>query len=435
MDPQSSARNDTRLAWLTVIILTLFNAASYVDRQIISLMVEPIKRDLGVSDLQLGLVQGTAFALLYATFGLPLGWLVDKSSRRVVICAGASVWAIATTLSGVARTFLQLFVARVAVGAGEATLAPAAYSMLSDLFPPRQLGRALSTFQTGGIVGAAGAFLIGAGLISVANHMSEAPLPIIGHVHGWQIVFFAIGLPGLIAAPLALLLREKRGEAAAVVGEETFIHFLRRRSGYLAVHFLGFGLVIWLGYACSAWAPTVLIRKFGLSVSNAGEVLGVLLLICGVFGYYVAGQIGDRLWAKGRTDSAFRYGQVATILILLICPLAFVSGRLEIFLFGYAAEVVLVNQLGLAAAHLQIVTPKHLRGRLSALFLMVGYLVGIMFGPPSVGFATDMIFHNEARIDDALALVFAVVAPFAVLLFTIGRRVGQTAVADAAARP
>ena len=184
--------------WFTVGVLTAANAFAFLDRQVLGLLIEPIRTDLGLTDTQISILIGFAFAIFYSVFGIPIGRLVDARSRRVIIAAGITVWSLATAACGLTRSFWTLFLGRIGVGAGEATLGPAAMSMISDLFPPERRGTAIAVFITGSAIGAGFATVFAATVFAVLEDFEQIDLPLVGAMRPWQIVFFVVGLPGLL---------------------------------------------------------------------------------------------------------------------------------------------------------------------------------------------------------------------------------------------
>ena len=223
--PEGDSREDETAAsvraWVTLAILIVVYVFNFIDRQILAILAERIKADLGVSDAQLGFLYGTAFAVFYAVFGIPLGLLADIGNRRSVIAAGLGFWSLMTALSGFARTFPQLAMARIGVGVGEAAAAPAAYSMLSDLFPKRLRATVLALYSAGIYIGSGLGLFIGAQIVERwerAFPPGTAPFDLVG----WQVAFLVVGPPGILLAPLLLFIREpvrggREGLASAVV--------------------------------------------------------------------------------------------------------------------------------------------------------------------------------------------------------------------------
>jgi MFS family permease len=412
------------MGWWTLAVLVGLSAVSYVDRQIISLMVGPIRADLQVSDFQISLLQGIAFALFFATFGLPLGWLVDRTQRRLVIFGGVVVWSIATAASGLATSFGHLFLARLMVGAGEAALAPAAYSMIADLFPRRRLAFALSIFNIGGATGSALAVFLGGVLITSLSHISitlggNEPLAT------WQLAFLSVGLPGLVFAFAIFLVREParaRSEPKTSAADMAELwRFVRTRRNFLACHFVGFGCMSALGYAAMNWLPVYLMRRFGAPVAEAGALVGVII-VCSIPGGLLASAVVDRLFARGRADAhLFLYVFIALALVV-VGPLAFLADSLPAFVALMAAVMFLAAAPGTATAALQIATPPRLRGRVSAMYLFVYQMIGLGLGPSVVAAFTDYVFKDDALVGYSMAVTIAIFGLGAALLFALGRR-------------
>src|SRR5581483_12417678 len=197
-----------QVAWYTVFVLMICYTLSYRDRQILAFLVGPMEQDLGISDTQVGLLQGAAFVLVYSVFGLPMGALADRFNRRNIVAAGVVVWSLMTSLSSVARTFLALPVARMGVGIGEATLSPCAFSMITDSFPRERLGGALSVYTMGIQLGSGLALIIGGLVAQTVSQMPPVALPLVGAIAAWRLTFLVVGAPGLLIALLLLTVRE-----------------------------------------------------------------------------------------------------------------------------------------------------------------------------------------------------------------------------------
>ncbi|MEO8453216.1 MAG: MFS transporter, partial [Gemmatimonadota bacterium] len=233
----------SRAPWYLLGVLTLAYTFSFIDRQILNLLVAPIRRDLALTDFDMSLLQGFAFAIFYTLLGIPLGRLADRTDRRRLVAAGIALWSIMTVVCGAARTYGQLFVARIGVGVGEAALSPAAYSLIADSFPRERLGRAASIYNFGVHFGSALALIVGGAIVQQVSGPGLIDLPLIGQIHRWQIVFWAVGLPGLLVALLALTIREParapRKESEQTSFREVVAHIADRR-GFYAAHFIGF---------------------------------------------------------------------------------------------------------------------------------------------------------------------------------------------------
>jgi MFS family permease len=401
----------TGVAWYAVAILFIAYTFSFADRFILSLLIEPIKQDLQLSDTKISLLHGFAFAIFYTVMGIPIGRLADKYNRRHIIALGVATWSVMTAVCGITRGYWELFAARVGVGVGEAALSPAAYSMIADLFPPQKLGRALSVYTTGAFVGAGLAFIIGGTVIAAITSTPEITLPVVGTIRSWQAAFFVVGLPGLIVAALMYTVREPVRHINSASGNDLVsmpevFAFVRARWRVFGAHYLGFSLLGVVFNGITAWTPSFLSRSFDMPVGQSGPTIGVLILVFGTAGIIVGGWLTDYLGRKGFVDGAMRTGLVAGIgcipfavlvpfmptlqwVLIIYCPLLFFAS------FGFGA----------AAAALQQVTPNRMRGMVSAFYLFFLNLIGIGLGPTIIALITDYIFHDDQAVGFSLAIM------------------------------
>jgi MFS family permease len=381
--------------------------SSFIDRQIMSLLVEPIRADLGITDTQFSLLAGLAFSIFYSVMGLPLGWLADRMSRRLIILVGMIAWSIMTALCGLATSFLALFLARVGVGIGEAALSPAAYSLISDHFPPERRARAISAYAMGPYLGAGLALIIGGQVIEAASRFGSIELAGLGVFEPWQIVFFAVGLPGIVIALLFLLIREpeRRGLApkSADIG---LIAFIGRRRTLFLLLFLGFSVFGIAGISFLVWIPAVAIRVHGWSPGDIGLAYGVILLLLSVPGVYVGGWISDLLTTRGLIDAPLI---VAITVMLSLTPLVVITpimdditwmlATLSLVSFGFG----MLN--GLPGTTLQLVVPNQLRGQIIAAYFLIGTMMSLGIGPTIVAFVSDTFLGGPSQIGVSLAIV------------------------------
>lgn len=298
-------RSDRSLAyaWYVVAILMAAYVMSFIDRQIMALLIEPIRADLGLSDTQFAIVHGLGFSLFYAVMGIPIARLTDRRSRPLIIFLGVSFWSLATAACGLANSFWHLLMARFGVGAGEASLSPATYSLLADYFPREKLGRAAAVYSTGSFIGAGLAFLLGGSVIAAVSHTSGVTLPLLGTLRPWQLTFIVVGLPGvLVAALIQLTLRDPaRTEfSPAVAGrsEPGLWAFLAANRGVFATHFFGYSMSAMALFSLLSWAPAYLIRTFGLRAQETGYTLGPVVMIACTGGVLVSGWLMDILRAR-----------------------------------------------------------------------------------------------------------------------------------------
>lgn len=419
---------DPRRAWAVVAILLLANAISFVDRQIITLLTEPLKHDLRISDTQIGMLQGVAFGVFYTLMGLPLARLSDRWNRRRVILIGAGLWSLMTSACGLSRTFAQLFWTRVGVGIGEAALSPAAISIIADNFPTERRSLPLSFYMTGTSLGGGVALLIGGavtGLIGTAENLS---LPWLGEVRPWQATFLAVGIPSLLLVPLLALIREpeRRGRAqgatVATSWRDSFA-YLRQRQGFYLGHHLGLALLAVYTFGIAAWTPALLIRNFGWSPAAVGGAYGLVTLLCGVPGVLAGGAFAARLRRCGHLDANWRVLVGGAVLLLPFSVLAPLGGSASIVLALLCPVTFLTTfPLGVAAAALQEATPNELRALVSATYLFVLNLVGLGLGPVGVGFLTDHVFGDPLSLGRAMSLLSLIAGPPAIACLWLGWR-------------
>jgi len=410
-------------AWYVIAVLILAYTFSFIDRQILTLMVGPIRATLGISDFQLSLLHGLAFALFYSVLGIPIGMLVDRKKRTTIIAIGIAVWSVMTSLCGFAQNFVQLFVARMGVGVGEAALSPGAYSMISDYFPPHQRPRALSLYTSAAYIGGGIATMAGGALIAL---MPPLNLPGVGTLQPWQAIFIVVGLPGLLVALLVATVREPRRTGLKVGAHPNFSEV----RGHLSTWRSAYGLLI-IGYAVSgimwngaiAWIPTYFIRHFGWTASQVSLPYGLITIGGGVGGINFGGWIATRLRQHGRLDANIIVGLIAIAVAMPSGIAATFAGTptlalalFTVFLFGCAIP------WGGAVAALQEITPNQMRGQVSAIYLFCLSLIGIGIGPTLVAGFTDHLFGDDAALGKSIALTIAIAAPVSALLLSLARK-------------
>ena len=396
-------------AWWMVAVLFTIYLFSWIDRLVVSMLVEPVKHDLHLSDFQMSLILGPSFAFVYAIFGIPLGWAADHYQRRIVIFFAALVWTAATIACGFSRSFEALLVARMFVGVGEAALLPAAYSLIADAFPRDKLTTATSTFQMAGKGGSAAAFGLGGIAIAWATTLGRVNVPIHGPAEPWQLVMMLVGLPGFLLAFLVFTFpepprREPAGSQAAA-DHGNVLHFMRRHWQLVGLMMLLFSAMALAGYSMTAWVPTYIGRHFGWSPAVYGPALSVMNLI-GAASLVLNGWIVDRLYRRGMKDVHLRF---YSWLILGVSPalvaMFFVSNP-SLFLVCYAvAQFITVPFIVYLSSVLALLAPNSVRAQAIAIFMFVFNIIGNGGGPALVGFLTDFFFHDEAKVGYSLAAV------------------------------
>ena len=411
---RNDAHEDRELgyAWYVAFVLMACNTLSFVDRQILGLLVTPIKAELGLSDTQIGLLQGLAFGIFYTLLGLPMGRIADTRSRRKLVAAGIFCWSAMTALCAGARSYGTLFLARMGVGVGEATLSPSAFSLLSDCFPKDRLATALSIFSMGIFFGSGLALILG-GLI-------------IGAVGSWRLTFLIVGLPGLLMSLVALTIREPprrnllRTSDGAVqsLGLADVARQVQARWRSVAGVCLAFAAQALCNYAQQAWLPTYFVRLHGWSLRQAGVTLGLVSLVTGLTGAYLGGRLADRWQRSGIAEAPLRVAVLATLCAGVTFTLALCLPVLEMQLaFLGPAFFFLAMPIGSAYASLQLILPNQVRGQIGALQVFTLNLGGLILGPALPGLLNDYVFRDGQMIGWSLALTVGAASLFAALLF------------------
>lgn len=417
---------DMRSAWWMVAVLFAMYVFAWLDRLILSMLVAGVKADLGLTDVQISMVTSTAFALFYALFGLPLGWAADRFSRRWIIALGMLVWATATVACGYARSFEALLAARVFVGAGEAALLPAAYSLIADRFPPERVTFATSVFQMAGKVGSAAAFGIGGLAIAYATAHADWDLPFHGPARPWQIVMALVGLPGLLLALLAFTFPEPpRGgktRAGVAEGPDGLGGFVRGHARLIALMMVGTSALAICGYSMTSWVPAFIERRYAMEPAGYGLWLSAMNIL-GAASLLVTGRAVDRLYRGGMRDAHLRFYSWIIAAAMPVILFAFFAPNVWLFLACYALiQIITVPFMVYVSAVVALLAPPAIRARLLAGFLFVFTMLGMGAGPAIVAMLTDHVFRNEAMIGRSLALVVTAGAIVAFIAFRLALR-------------
>ncbi len=408
-------------AWWAMTVLFLAYTVSFIDRTILALLVEPLRRDLGLSDTEISLLQGLAFAIFYCTASIPIAAISDRKSRRGIIAIGIFFWSLATAACGLATSFWKLFAARLCVGIGEATLSPATFSLVGDLFPERLRGRALGFFASGIHIGAGLALIVGGAVVGLASSMGSIDTPV-GELRSWQVVFLVVGLPGVLVAALAMTIPEPRRTAAAgPIVVPPFWPFARTRKAAIAAHFIGFSVCGLLFSGMSAWAPTFMIRHHHLTPAQSGLYLGLGVLVLGTLGALAGGALTDK-W-RDKPDAGLRVGIIGLFMQIIMGVTApFVGDAI----FSATLFSILAFFGGFAypagATSLQRLTPGPLRARMTAVYLLVVSVIGAAFGPTTIALITDRVFKDPAAVGSSMALAAIIIGPIGILILSIGLR-------------
>lgn len=410
--------------WMLAVLLVTYVLAM-MDRLILTMLVDPIQRDLGLDDFQIGLILGPAFAFSNAIAVYPLGWAVDRYNRKRLLCASVVFWSCATAACALARSFPGLILSRAGVAMGEATLLPAAYSMIAERFPRRHLTFALAVFGMGPKLGTAAAFVLGGAIYGISKTMDGTALPIVGQMREWQLALILVSALGILVAILVATLYEPRrksfGDAEDTDPPPPLAPFLKERRKVLIPLFLGFSLMGICSGGMNNWVPTYLTREFGWGADQYGYVMGLISLVA-ASSILLKGFAVDWLFARGIGDAHLRFYtwlQAATLPFLIAAFL--VSSPIAFLLLYGVVNVVVLSYLLYASAILQILAPSRLRGRVSSLLLFCSAVLAQGIGPSLVAAITQFVLQDQQRLGDSLLFVgaFALIASFVTFRFTL----------------
>jgi MFS family permease len=420
--PDKEGFPSAAVAWAGVAVLMVAYVFSFIDRQILNLLVRPIRRDLAITDTQMSLLMGFSFAVFYTVCGLPLGRLADSKSRRGLIGIGIFFWSLMTAGCGLARHYWQFLLWRCGVGVGEATLSPSAYSLIADSFPKDRRATAISVYSMGIYFGSGLAFLLGGVIIRFAGR-DEVQLPLLGEVRPWQLIFLILGLTGMVFSVMVLAIREPArhgiGAGASVPIREVANYLWANRATVL-YHNVGFALLALAGYGSAAWIPTFFMRAHDWSAARAGIVYGSIVGVCGALGVVWGGRLADRMARRGRPDATLRVGLFAALASVPVSVLFPLTGTgLGVALLALTV-FFLAMPFGVAPAAIQEVMPNALRGQASALYLFIINLLGLGVGPTAVALLTDYVFRDDLKVGSSLLIVMAVAELGAALLLVKG---------------
>lgn len=409
-------------SWL-LFVLFLAYTLSFIDRQILTLLVGPIQNDIGLSDFEISLLHGFAFAIFFSLAGLPLGRLADHANRRVVIGIGIATWSVMTALCGLARSFGHLFIARMCVGIGEASLMPSAYSMLSDAFPPKRLNTAIAIFSMGGTLGTGLALIVGGMLINFISEVDFLNLKTVFGLESWQVCFLVVGFPGLLIA-LAMcfviepsrkgVMRDSKSRHLGYTVRGVMNYLWKKKASYSALFFAtAFMTALSAGFIM--WYPSLLIRAHGYSIIETGYAFGLIFLVFGSSGALSGGLLASRLTKKGILDANMRVIAIAATMSFpayLIAPQISLT-MLSLLVVGFA---IFFTQMiaGVCVAAIQLITPNQMRGQASAVFLLAVNCIGFGIGPSLVAIFNDFIFYSENSLSLSLTSTAILIGPICI---------------------
>lgn len=429
MPVEGFSNSSRRYAWYVAGVLTVTQIVSYIDRFLPSLLIQPIKNDLGLSDFQVGLLLGPAFGIFYVFVGVPIGWLADRRSRRAILSIGISIWCAMTAAAGLVRGFWPLLVARLGVGLGEATVAPCSISLISDYFPRSQRNRALSLFMAGTFLGAGTAFLFGGPIVHWIGSLPPIQLPGIGALATWQMSFLIVGVPGFALALLMYTIREPVRQDQVVTGLDAdpagraslraaLVFILRRWKAFGAL-FVGSAAVVTMG-SLVFWNVALFERVWHWNVRDIGIATGLLFLAGGTAGTLLGVRVTNAWIAaqqKHATLKALWTGLAIAVPGFALYPIM-PSAELAICALAFA----FVGQAMAAAAGpatLTLIAPGQIKSQATAIYYLAIGIAGQLLGPLPVGLMTDW-FGDPADIRYAMSIEAATVGTVALVLVAAG---------------
>ncbi len=419
-------------------ILMLFQALSYFDKQLFGLLSAPLSSGLGLSDLHLGLLQGLAFSLPYSIATLGFGWAADRYSPRILLFACVFLWSLAALSTGLAWSFASVFCARIALGVGEAGLQPCAYKIIARTASSAHMGTAVSFYTSGGIMGSAGALMLGGAIINALTLADGVALPVLGHLAPWQASFVSLGLPGLLTAFAAFFLPRLAASPAPapdikVADASGLKAFWMQHRVLLSCHYGIFALLGISLFASMAWTPVHLVRNFNMSFKDIGLIMGAAT---------AAGAIGGTLWGV-LSDALRRQGMMTATYLLLFClsligapcgVAAFLVTSPTLFTILFCLNCAFGSFSVLAAVVPQF-APTHLIGRLFGIQAFVLGSLGAGLAPLIVAALTENLFGNPASVGKALSLTTAACGTGACTLLALGLKPLRTAIGAFNSKP
>lgn len=408
--------------WIVVGLLMLAYTFSFMDRYILNLLVEPMKRDFHLSDTQISALLGFSFALFYATMGIPLGKLADTKSRTGLITIGIGLWSTMTICCGIAKNYTQLFLSRMGIGVGEATLSPSAYSLIVDYFPKRLLATAISVYSLGIYLGSGIAYIVGGKLITLFSQHQYFHIPFVGNIYSWQLVFFLFGIPGLILSLFIWMVREpdrpmeNKDSKNSYTG---FISYLKKDGKVFLLLCAGASVFNIAVYGSSVWMPTFLTRVHHLTIDNVGLFLGISMLVFPSIGVMAGGRIADHYAIKLGITGRIKVMLFATVLFIPANIIYILTSTPELTFVALIPQALLISaSVGIGAACIQEIVPAHYRGIASAVFLFSQNFIGMGFGPTCVAALTDYFFCDPQSIGISIAIISVCSLSIAAFIFS-----------------
>ncbi len=412
--------------WYVVAVLTIASTFSIIDRQILNVMIGPVKRDLGgISDFQVSLIMGFAFTFLYSVLSYPAGWVADRYNRKNLMAVGIAAWSAMTMLCGMVSQYWHLFATRMGVGVGEATLQPAATSSLSDYFPPHVLPLAMGIVASAPFIGQGLANIAGGPLIDYLEATPNYVLPLFGEVFSWQMVFLLVGAPGLLVALAMWGLREpsrhgKQTEEAGVPLREVWA-FVKDRGAFFFLVFTAYLCLATQGWSLFSWLVEFYVRNHEWTRTEIGLTYGFIAMFVGMAGSIIGGAWAGRLIRRDSPDGTIRvvmYGSIVLLPVgaaITIVPDPWLGVALLV-----PATFCMAMPPGLIMATLQAIAPNELRGQMVAFYLIAVNFLAYTFAPSLPAVLSDFVFGSEMALGKSISLLAVVNYTISSLCLALG---------------
>lgn len=418
--PATSIDQDSPRGWYTIGVLSFVAMLSYVDRGVLALFVQPLKKDFGLSDTEVSMLLGLAFTLPAVVVGIPASRLIDSGVRRTLIAACLALWSIATSICGIAQNFWTLFVCRSVIGASESVNTSASLSVITDSVRRERLPRAFAIQSAGVMIGSSLALLLGGILFGLFAHLKPIDVGGLGTIHNWQLVFMILGLPGVLVAILMMITvpeppRKGGTKPGGYPIRDVLGYLLDQRAMHLRLFFAMVLLSI-MNIGLGAWGPAFYQRTYGWGPEMTGTTMGLVSLVCSLIGLFTGARLTE-LFGKRNDDANLRILLVANGLALPLHIVAYLMPNpwAALSLNALAGIVGVMGGPGYYAA-IQLTTPNEMRGQVAMLYAAGMTTIGGTLGPMLVGLLTDNVARSEADLRYVLVAINVLAVPPALFL-------------------
>ena len=420
-------RSNNRYGWYVAFVLLIGFTFSFIDRQVLNLLVVPIQNDLNITDTQISALQGLAFVLTYVGLCIPIGRLIDKSHRVTVMIIGLLIWSIATIACGFSKNYVSMFIARMGIGAGESTVHPGSISILGDYFDSNKIASPMSIYLLGPYLGAGIAMIFGAQVLDWTSQMDNVIIfPLVGEIAPWQLTFIAVGLPGILIAGLFLTIREpqrkiQESESIEVPSFSKVIQYIKNNWEVYGAIIIGNSCLIILLYGLQSWVPTMLLRVYEWDLVQSGRVYGSIAMLAGSAGV-LSGPFVLKYMSKINVNAPhFKlaiFGISMASISLVLLPFQ-PNVNIALVCVTMASFFVTLPLAGTSSA-MVIVSPNRIRGVITGIYVVVTSIFGLVLGPFLVASSTDFIFQDTNAVAKSLALVSVLVGPVGIFFMFKG---------------